>query len=361
MNLSTSTRTLVKASLHPLLIFATTIALGFYFSSVTFGQLNRFQAVIDQTQKKLVKVTGAGAGNVEAYASGMLVSDDGKIISTQGIFLDGSQVQVMLCDGQSYPATVIRRDRRLQLSLLQIEKQTPDHFKLDSSPVGQQGDWVVAVANAFKVADKDEPLSVMMGVISLRTSIDAKLNQRDVAYSGPLVLLDAITSNPGAAGGAVVDRNGDLVGMIGKIIDSSETNTRLNYAVPEVELLQFLNDESSPAEIAAVSTGGRPMDLGIKVFTLSGRSASPYVDQVASGGPAKNAGIRSDDLVVSINGQKVNSVKDYQNLLPTITDDRDAIVVVARGSKLMRFVLSSPKSPQEDLSETGKDIKENQK
>ena len=119
------------------------------------------------------------------------------------------------------------------MALLKISPtEELDCFSLSDSDVGQKGDWVIALSNAFKVASKSEPVSAMIGVISLRSSIEARLNQRDVAYKGPLVLIDAITSNPGASGGAVVTFDGDLVGMVGKLINSSETNTRLNYAVP---------------------------------------------------------------------------------------------------------------------------------
>ena len=140
------------------------------------GQENLFQQAIEQTQQRMVKVIGAGAGNVEGYATGMLISDDGLILSTQGVFLDGPQVQIILPDGSLHTASVLRRNRQLQLSLLKIEAPTPDHFTLGSEDFGQQGDWVAAVSNAYKIADKEEHLSVMMGVISLRTTIDAKLN-----------------------------------------------------------------------------------------------------------------------------------------------------------------------------------------
>lgn len=317
-----------------------------------WAQQNWFKPIIDATQPKLVKVSGAGAGNVDAYASGVIVSGDGKIIAPQGVFLDGNQVQVMLADGRPFPATVVRRDRRLQLAYLQIEGETPDYFQLSDQAIGDQGDWVVAISNAFKVADKSEPLSVMLGVISLRTSIDAKLNDRDVAYSGPLVLIDAITSNPGAAGGAVVNREGQLVGMIGKIIDSTDTNTRLNYAVPQAELLRFLKGEAGDPQVTEAVEAGNPLDLGIRIFTLSGRTAAPYVDKVDKGGLAQVAGIRPDDLVISINGEKVSSVKEYLGLVETLTDQRATIIVVARGAKLLRFEIGSQKGDSDEAGDT---------
>jgi serine protease Do len=293
----------------------------------------------------MVKVFGAKAGTVEGYASGIIVSADGKILTTQGVFLDGSQVQVILSTGEACPATVIRRDRKLQVSLLDIGRPTPDFFDVMTDSVVKQGDWVIAISNAFKVADQDEPLSVMMGVVSLQTSMEAKLNDRDVAYSGPLILIDAITSNPGAAGGALLDRSGRLVGQIGRIIDSSETNTRLNYAVPTSALQSFLSGDATDSAESPTERVGQPLDLGIKIFTLSGRSAAPYVDRVISGGWAAQAGIKPDDLIVSIAGEKIANVAQYQNMVKALTDETDVVIVAARKQELLRFVVPARAKP----------------
>jgi serine protease Do len=306
------------------------------------AQENSFLEIIAQAQPKLVKVSGARAGNVDGYASGMVVSPDGKVLTTQGVFLDGNQVQVILADGSRHSATVIRRDRRLQMSLLDLGIPTPEYFDLGQAAAVEPGDWVAAISNAFKVADKDEPLSVMMGVVSLATTIDAKRNQRDVAYSGPLVLIDAITSNPGAAGGVVLNAKGQVVGMIGRIIDSSETNTRLNYAVPADEVSRFVRgDGEERAAVGEAIRTGEPLDLGLKIFTLSGRSAPPYVDRVVPGGPAQLAGIQADDLIVSIAGDKVTTVGQYQSRVAQLTDAEEVVLVVARKKELIRALIPS--------------------
>ncbi|MDP1562157.1 MAG: trypsin-like peptidase domain-containing protein [Pirellulaceae bacterium] len=310
------------------------------------AQDNQFREVIGQAQLRLVKVSGAKAGNVDGYASGMIVSADGKVLTTQGVFLDGNQVQVILPDGRTLPATVVRRDRRLQMSLLELGVPTPNYFDLEKESTAQQGDWVAAISNAFKVADKDEPLSVMMGVVSLRTTIDAKLNQRDVAYSGPLVLIDAITSNPGAAGGVVLDGSGRVVGMIGRVIDSSDTNTRLNYAVPCSEVLKFIRgDTETTSTQLANKAVGKPLELGLKVFTLSGRSSPPYVDRLVPGGLAAQAGIQADDLIVSVAGEKVTTVSQYIAASEKLTDAEDVVIVVARKKELIRALIPAATNP----------------
>lgn len=331
-------RTLARAAgvlLIHTLVGGATLVLADQPQSAESNEL--FAPIINAAQPKMVKVFGAGAGRVEAYATGILVSAEGHILTTAGSMLDGAGVRVLTSDGVTHFATILKRDRIRQLALLKIQLATPDYFRLASEPVGQKGDWVIALSNAFRVADKDEPLSAMLGIISLRTFLEAKLNSRDVAYRGDLVVIDAVTSNPGAGGGAIVTLSGELVGMIGKIINSSETNTRLNYAVPASLLKAFMDgdamdDDDQQNALAENRVRGYS---GIRIFTLGGKRDPAYIDRVASGSPAAIAGLQADDLVVSINGQKVGSVRTYQQLVRELFAGDTVVVVVKRGNDLL--------------------------
>jgi serine protease Do len=288
----------------------------------------------------MVKVYGAGAGRVNSYATGMIVSPEGHIVTMQGVFLDGDQVRVALPDGQLVTAGVIRRDRQFQLALLQTSVATPNYFELSDELVGNKGDWVVALSNAFMVAEREEPMSATLGVISLVTSIEARLNQDNVAYSGELVLIDAITSNPGAGGGAVVLPDGTLVGMIGKVINSSDTNTRLNYAVPSRILKRFVAGQPLAETTPTVVASDQRPTLGFELFKHGGKGGPAYVDRVLPGSPAATAGLKPDDLIVSMGGEKIGSIRDYERVLPTLTVGSESILVVKRGQELLRLPIT---------------------
>ena len=284
----------------------------------------------------MVKVFGASAGKVEGFATGIVVSKDGLILSSQGVFLDGRQVKVVLSDGAEHIATILKRDRETQLSLLKIQANTPRFFELSTEAVGEKGDWVIALSNAFKVADKDEPVSAMLGVISLRTTMEARLTKRDVAYRGELVLIDAITSNPGASGGAVVTPNGKLVGIVGKIINSSETNTRLNYAVPSSTLHEFVAGKASVTNEPQPVMERQDVEFGVVLFKLGGRNNPAYIDRVVRGSPAAKAKLKSDDMIVSIAGEKIGNLKDYAESLKSLRAEEEVLMIVKRGVEMVR-------------------------
>jgi serine protease Do len=307
--------------------------------SAAQDQANFLDKAIKIANPRMVKVYGAGAGRVEGFASGILVSKDGRIVTSQGVFLDGKQIKIGLADGSTHQAVILKRDRKSQLSLLKIEADTPDFFELSDQPIGKKGDWVVALTNAFKVAEKVEPLSATLGVISLRTTMEARLTKRDVAYQGELVLIDAITSNPGASGGAVLTMDGKLVGTVGKIINSSETNTRLNYAVPVAALKTFVDSKTSPvtnAETAVVSETEKA-DFGFVLFKFGGRGNPAYIDRVLRGSPAAAAKLKSDDMIVAIAGQQIGSIRDYETAMETVRPNEEVLLMVKRGTEILRI------------------------
>ncbi|MFK7766555.1 MAG: S1C family serine protease [Mariniblastus sp.] len=310
------------------------------FPSPIFAQeedASFIQKAIDGAQPKMAKIYGAGAGKVDGFATGIVISNDGQVLTSQGVILSGKRVRVVLADGSSHIATILKRDRVTQLALLKIQAKTPAFFELSDQPVGEKGDWVFALSNAFKVADKEEPVSATLGIISLRTTIEARLTKRDVAYKGEMVLIDAITSNPGAAGGAVVTADGKLVGMVGKVISSSETNTRLNYAVPSSVLFNFVEGNVDPTQAAKPAEVAKNAELGIVLFKFGGRSNPAYIDRVKRGSAAAKAKLKTDDMIIAIAGDKIGSVRDYNSAIETLRPGEEVLMIIKRGVEILRI------------------------
>jgi S1-C subfamily serine protease len=302
-----------------------------------------FAPAVEQAQRRTVKIFGAGIGRSPGYATGLAVSPHGEILTTQGVFLAGDNLRVTLADGSTHAAQVVRRSQSLQAALLKVEAETPEYFELEEKPVAAKGDWILGVSNAFKVADGSEPLSVNVGVLSLRTRLDARRGYQDFPYDGDVYLIDAITSNPGAAGGAVINIDGKLVGMIGKVIESRATNTRLNYAIPADMLKRFVAGTENDTAVASASPPpmtGQSTELGIRLFDLGGRKSPAYIDRVLPGSPAAQAGLKTDDLVVSIAGQVVRDGGDFRRIVQMLRPGSEVIVEVKRKNDVLSVKLT---------------------
>jgi serine protease Do len=321
--------------------------LAMLLASPLVAEEHDFSAAIEYAQPRLVKIYGAGIGRSPGYATGLIVSPNGDILTAQGVHLAASSLRVTLPDGETHMAQVVRRSPELQAALLKIEAKTPEFFDLEQPAAVEPGDWILALSNAFKVAEGPEPLSVNVGVLTLKTRLEARRGVQDFPYHGDVLLIDAITSNPGAAGGAIIAADGKLVGMIGKVIEGKNTNTRLNYAVPTNLLHDFVTKpESTLASNDAPTTNdAAPGDLGIRLFALGGRRAPAYVDRVVAGSPAASAGLKTDDLVISVDGQAVRHADDFKRLVATVKTGQQVVVQVKRKNELLLLRMTAVAKP----------------
>ncbi len=307
---------------------------------------------VDYAQRRCVRIYGGGAGREHGYATGLIVSSDGLILTAQGIYLGSDFIRVVLPDGRRAEAQVVRHSEKLQAALLKVEAKTPLYFNLADPVHVEQGDWVFAVSNTFNVSALDEPLSVCLGIVSVRAEMEARHRKQDVPYEGEVLVVDAITSNPGSPGGAVCTLDGKLVGMIGKLFESVNTRTRINYAVPVDMLRRFVEgkdekegtpEPKEPVEPAPGQGGGY---VGIRIFKLSGDKAPAYVDGVAPGSPAQAAGVRKDDLVLAIGQEVVRNCREYEDALAKLRPGQEVRFLLKRGMTIQAVMLTPAASPE---------------
>jgi serine protease Do len=298
-----------------------------------------FAPAIATASQRVVKLYGAALGREKAYGSGVLVSADGQIVTALSLMLEGRALRAVLPDGRSFPAQVERRDERRQLALLKIDAVNVPYFELADTSQLATGDWLMAAANAFKVADGPEPVSVSVGVLAGRTNLSARLRAQDFPYHGPVLLADMIISTPGSPGGAVVDSAGRLVGLIGRTVISKRTNTWINYAFPAEEIAAFLRGEEyrprgAAGQTASEAAARTPLALGIRLFDIGGRTRPAYVERVRPNSPAAWAGVQADDLVLSVNGDTVATCDELRQAFASAPPGVPLKLVVKRGEAL---------------------------
>ena len=217
-----------------------------------------FQFEVEQAQAKIVKLFGAGGlRGLEAYQSGVLVSSDGHILTVWSYVLDGGQVTALLDDGRRFQTRLIGFDPRLEIAVLKIESSDLPHFVLDNYAPAQTGSRILAFSNLFGIATGNEAVSVQQGFVSAHGKLSARRGAFATAYDGPVYFIDAVTNNPGAAGGAVTNGEGQIVGMIGKEWRGARSGRWINFAIPIPQLMPALSD------ILAGRSSGSPLDCPI--------------------------------------------------------------------------------------------------
>jgi S1-C subfamily serine protease len=313
---------------------------------------------IDRLQPKMVKIYGAGGfRGMEAYQSGMLISADGHILTAYSYVLDTDYITVVLGDGRKFDAKLLGADPRLEIAVLKIAATKLPYFDLDKAVRAAEGTRILAFCNLFGVAAGDEAVSVQRGTVSVLTRLDARRGVFETPYRGPVYVLDVTTNNPGAAGGALLTRRGELAGMLGKELRNSLNNTWLNYAVPIDELRRSIDEIRAGKFVTRrdpqpEKKPKRSLDLialGVMLVPDVLDRTPPFVDRVESGSSAAKAGIRPDDLIVLIGDHLIQSCKSLRTELQYVDFEDELKLTVLRGQDLLEFTLrpaSSAETPK---------------
>ncbi|MGD9723408.1 MAG: S1C family serine protease [Pirellulales bacterium] len=312
------------------------------------GAVESLAPVIDAAQPKIVKLYGAGGvRGLEAYQSGFLISATGHVLTAWSYVLDTDYITATLSDGRRLEAKLVSFDPRLEVAVLKIEAAELPYFDLAAGVPAEAGTRVLALSNLFGVATGDEAASVQHGVIAVKTRLDARRGTFETPYHGEVYVLDAMTNNPGAAGGAVINQNGELLGMLGKELRSATNNIWLNYAVP-IDVLRPSVEAilAGKAPGAAESTPENKPDnpanlaaLGIVLVPDVLERTPPFVDAVRGGSAAEAAGIKPDDLVVYVGDSLIQSCKSLDEEIARNERDAELRMVVMRGQELVEIVL----------------------
>jgi serine protease Do len=324
-----------------------------------------FVKVSQQVNEKVVKIFGAGGfRGATNYSTGVLVSADGHFVTIASQTLDTSELIVHLADGSRRKAVVLAAEPELDIALcyIRVEGKAKDEkngldlpfFDVNEAAKrkpAEAGDWVLAHSNLFEIAMRDEPVSVMGGSITSFSKLHGKRGIFDFPYTGDVYVVDAIANGPGAGGGPLTTRKGELLGLIGREIKNSQSETWINYAIPmfaeteikgeketkKVSIPQFvelaMKGEYKPV-LKPANVAGMGGFTGIKFVPNVLDRTPPYVDELIADSPAAKAGVQINDLVSFIDGEPVYSIKSYQAVMSRTKPGDTVRMEVRRGDNL---------------------------
>jgi len=309
-------------------------------------QANLTRKTIDATMPRIVKIFGSGGvRGLHAYGTGFFVSKEGHIATIWNHVLDSDEVTVVTNDGRHWEAKVVGAEPDLDLAILKIIDGHSDFpfFDLKQAGTASTGTRVLGFSNMFKVATGDEPVSVIHGVIEAKTKLSARRGAFEVPYQGLVYVVDAITTNPCGGGGIITSYDGKLLGMIGKELRNSESNTWINYAVPVTELRTIIGEiitgkyTSSHKKPAEEENPNRyqPLDFGIVMLPDVIFKTPAYVGSIIANSPAATAGLQRDDLVLFVNDELIQSHRMMKKELGHLEAGDTLSLIVRRKDKLV--------------------------
>lgn len=308
-----------------------------------------------QARDKIVKIYGSGGmQGLEAYQTGILTSAEGHILTVDSLVLDQGDVTVITAAGNRYAGEVLGADPTLEIAMIKIDPagdRLPSYVLRGNGETSQPGQPIYALANIFGIATGDEPVSAMRGVIAaiapLKTAGGPSVMNSTYGLDGQQVyILDAVTSNPGAAGGALVDHRGRLLGMLGPERMSRTTGTWISYAIP-METLAPATDRIIAGEKQATSQLSHsvkpPVDtlskFGFRLLPEIVNRTPPYVDYVRPDSSAKQAGLQADDLIIFANDLTIASTAALRRVLNKHENSQPLQLLVEREGEFLEITV----------------------
>ena len=302
---------------------------------------------------KIVKIYGAGGiRGLEAYQSGILISGQGHMLTAWSYVLDTDTILAVLDDGRRFSAQLIGADPTAELAVLKIDATDLPYFDLEQAVLAQTGDRVLAFSNLYGIATGDEPASVLHGYVSAVTRLSARRGVYPTSYDGLVYVLDAMTNNAGAAGGALTDDQGHLLGVLGKELRNAQNNLWLNYALPIPEIRSLVSDllqgKTRRREDSNLRKPLQPLTLDLLGLVLIPNvlpKTPPFVERIRPGSPADHAGLRADDLIVFVQSNMVSSCRETLEEMSYVDRLQPVRITVLREQMLLEFQLTAEPGP----------------
>ena len=266
-------------------------------------------AVVNISSKRIVRqqvdpffeMFGAGVPRerVEgSLGSGVIVRSDGVIVTNNHVIEGGQEITVSLSDRREFPARVLLADPRADLAVLKIEAKDLPVLAIDRGDDLQVGDLVLAVGDPFGVGQ-----TVTNGIISA-------LNRSDVGAGAvsSYIQTDA-PINPGNSGGALVDMDGDLIGVNSFIVSRSSGSVGVGFAIPGPVVRQVVETALGGGRAVVrpwLGVAGQAVTSEMARSLGLDRPQGLLVADVYPGSPAERAGLHQGDAILTIDGQSIN-------------------------------------------------------
>lgn len=269
---------------------------------------------------------------MRSSGSGVILTDNGYIVTNNHVIEEASRIEVVLHDNSRYYAKIIGTDPSTDLALLKIKAEKLPFVPFGDSDKLEPGDWVLAVGNPFELTS-----TVTAGIVSAKARNIGVLRDRNNLQVESFIQTDAAV-NPGNSGGALVNLQGELVGINTAIATSTGLYAGYSFAIP-VNLVQKVVDD-----LKLYGQVQRGL-LGVQIESVNAALAEEMgltvnrgvlVRRVNPNSAAATVGIQPGDVITEVAGRTVNSVSELQERVARYRPGEEIIVSWLRDGALKR-------------------------
>ncbi|MFP4619863.1 MAG: Do family serine endopeptidase [Bacteroidales bacterium] len=302
---------------------------------------------------------------VEGFGSGVIVSSDGYIVTNYHVVKQSDELSVSLHDEEEYEAEIVGTDPPTDLALLKIDADDLPHLKFGNSQDMKLGEWVLAVGNPFNIGT-----TVTAGIVSAkgrRTGVLSQRSEENQLSIESYIQTDAAV-NKGNSGGALVNIEGELIGINAAIASPTGTYAGYSFAIPSEIASKVIQDIMKYGEVQRAVLGVQIQEVNGEIarkYDLDNRQGA-YIVGVQRDGAADRADIKPGDVVIRIDGKEIRDVADLQSTINNYSPGDEVTVTVLRDGERQQLdvTLRSKQGStevvtgQEALEELGAEFKD---
>jgi serine protease Do len=306
-------------------------------------------AIPEQLEVKNKKTFPSKPRKFEALGSGVIIDPiKGYIITNAHVIQYAKTVIVTLNDGSRVNAKIIGSDSDTDIAVIQIKANKLPSIEVGNSDKLRVGDFVVAVGNPFGLNSFGNSQTATLGIVSA-------LQRSDINIEGieNFIQTDAAI-NPGNSGGALLNMQGQLVGISTAILSPSRGNVGIGFAIPinmAIDVMQQIIKYGS-IHRGLVGVYVQPLTPELSsAFGLPPETKGGLIAQVNEESPAEKAGLKSGDIVISINGMKINDASQVKNIISLLRVGSKAKMQIIRDNKTLTLnaVVTDAKKHEQKL------------
>lgn len=280
----------------------------------------------------------------EGQGSGVIVREDGYILTNNHVVEDADEVYVELSDDRRLPAEVVGTDPETDLAVLKIEADNLRAIAFGDSDAIQVGDWVLAIGSPFGLDQ-----TVTAGIIS------GKNRNRRIVNNGngfeDFLQTDAAI-NPGNSGGPLVNLRGELVGINTAILSRSGASAGIGFAIPVSLARPVLTSIIEYGQVRRGFLGAQVRDVTPDVVEEMGLKVADgaLIQGVLDEQPAANANLQPGDVVVSVDGKKVRSSSQLVNYIASRPPGASVAMVINRDGETLNKTVNLQERTSEAMA-----------
>ncbi len=262
-----------------------------------------------------------GPEKMRGLGTGIVVREDGYILTNYHVIRGADEIQVTLSDDRSFDATVIGSDQETDLAVLRIEASQLQPIRWGNSESSEVGEWVVAIGSPFGLDQ-----TVTAGIISATGRDNV-----GIASYEDFIQTDAAI-NPGNSGGPLVNLRGDLIGINTAIASRNGVYNGIGFAIPSSMARRVVDSIINDGKVARgyLGVGIQDLDNDLAASFQFDGTDGVLIGDVVAGGPADQAGIQTGDIVTHLDDMAVTSAKQLRNKVAEIKPETQVNVTIVR-------------------------------